>query len=154
MDDLTIKPVPGSGSEAEIVIAELPAWFGEGSQNFPDMGNLGDKDAFAAYLDGEGIGLIALKYHFGETAEIWWFGVRPEFQKRGAGSTLFVKARDHAIRKGCKRMAVSILSDRSIDTHYDHMRAFYISHGFRPLLEYNENDPVNPMMWMILTLQG
>jgi len=46
-------------------------------------------------------------------------------------------------------MTVSELSD---DVGYACTRAFYRCMGFRPLLRFNEEDPVSPMMWMIKPL--
>ncbi|MBL3675941.1 MAG: hypothetical protein JKP92_00300 [Alphaproteobacteria bacterium] len=46
-------------------------------------------------------------------------------------------------------MAVSTLSARSPDPFYAATRAFYAAVGFSPLVEYNAEDPLNPMQWMV-----
>jgi len=49
-------------------------------------------------------------------------------------------------------MAVMTASPRSSDEGYARTRAFYERQGFRLLMEFNEDDPVNPMVCMVLPL--
>jgi GNAT superfamily N-acetyltransferase len=134
------------------IIGLLPDWFGmpDSNQNYID--EIADKDVFAAVHDGKSIGLLALKYHFNYTAEIWWMGIKPEFHGKGIGSSLFCSAKRLASEKGCKYMAVNTLSGRSDDEFYARTRAFYKKMGFSEFVEYNEKDPINPMIWMIMAL--
>lgn len=155
MENVTLQQLVGTPNKSgmsDVIIKALPEWFGEnhGEQDFAE--HVRGKDAFAAYVDGEGIGLIALKYHFDVTAEVWWLGLHPHHHNKGIGTMLFKRAREHAIAKGCKHMIVNTVSDRSPDSHYAKTRDFYFKQGFMPLFEYNEHDHPNPMMCMVLDL--
>ena len=136
----------------EQIIRHLPDWFGMPESNKNYIKQMRDKDVFAVEKDGAAIGLIALKYHFGETAEVWWMGLLPEHHRSGLGTLLIEAAKKRAKEKNCKNLALNTLSPRSPDPYYARTRAFYDTRGFRPLVEFNEDDPDNPMMWMVLNL--
>jgi GNAT superfamily N-acetyltransferase len=137
-----------SNSVADI-IRTLPEWFGIPASNEHYIGEAASKDVFAAHNDlNRAVGLIALRYHFQTTAEIWWMGVKPEYHRRGIGTLLFEAARSRAKENGCRTLAVMTLSPRSADSSYARTRAFYERQGFRLFLELNETDPWNPLAWM------
>ncbi len=136
----------------ERIITRLPDWFGMPESNRVYIQDIADKDVFAAIINDMVIGLIALKYHFNKTAEIWWLGVDPDFHGQGTGNALVEQAKNHACQKGCTAMILNTVSSRSDDPYYARTRKFYEGCGFEPLFEFNETDPVNPMMWMILPL--
>lgn len=147
--------VQGAGEKSALcadVIKTLPDWFGilEANENY--IAGMANRDVFAAYVEGQPVGLIALKYHFNETAEIWWMGIKPGHHRQGIGQELFATAKGHAAAKGCRQMIVNTLSARSSDEYYARTRVFYLKMGFRPLFEDHGENPVNPMMWMILPL--
>lgn len=134
------------------IIPTLPDWFGQPEANARYVLDIADKIAFAAFEGARPRGLIALKLHFGRTAEIWWLGVRPEFHRQGIGRALFSAAEQRARERRCKQMIALTVSERSDDRYYAHTRAFYEAMGFAPLVEFNENDPQNPMMCVIRPL--
>jgi GNAT superfamily N-acetyltransferase len=134
------------------IIRTLPGWFGIPEANEHFVSEVASKDVFAAVVGHRAVGLIALHYHFEKTAEIWWLGVRPEHHRQGIGKQLLAAAKNRAIQKGCSAMAVATVSPRSSDEGYAKTRALYKNRDFRFLVEFNENDPANPMVWMILRL--
>ena len=95
------------------------------------------------------MGTVALKYHFSDTAEIWWMGIKQEFHRQGIGDRLFEAALNRAKKRACKWTVLETLSPKNPDEHYARTRNFYQKVGFKPLLSFNESDPVNPMMWML-----
>lgn len=137
----------------DAIIWSLPDWFGISESNRHYIGGIADKDTFAVLDEDRIVGLIALKYHLRKTAEIWWMGLLHEYHGRGAGYAMLDVARKRAHATGCERMAVTTLSPRSDDEFYARTRAFYKKAGFEAFVEYNETDPQNPMIWMILPLQ-
>ena len=152
MDDLNIIFVDDAEEKSRIcddIIHTLPDWFGLPEANENYIRNMRKKDVFVAYAGERPVGLIALKYHFQTTTEIWWMGILPDYHRHGIGTALFEAAKQHTIGNKHQNMIVNTLSDRSDDKHYARTRAFYLRMGFEPLLEDNEEDPVNPMMWMI-----
>jgi GNAT superfamily N-acetyltransferase len=89
-----------SSAVAEI-IKTLPEWFGIPESNERYVREAATKDVFAAYDDlNQPVGLIALRYHFQRTAEIWWMGVKPAYHRRGMGTPLFQAAKSKARQKG------------------------------------------------------
>ena len=134
------------------VIKTLPDWFGQPESNARYVRDIADKDVFSAFINDELAGLLALKYHFGSTAEIWWLGFKPEYHRRGIGSSLVNLAAMRAIERSCNYLAVMTISEWSDDEFYRRTRLFYQRVGFQPFVEFNETDPFNPMMWMIRPL--
>jgi GNAT superfamily N-acetyltransferase len=134
------------------IIATLPQWFGIPQSNRNYIAGMPLRDVFAVWKAGQYVGAIALKYHFHRTAEIWWMGVKPAFHRQGIGSRLFQSARAHSLGKGCSRMIVNTISERSPDRSYARTRRFYQALGFEPLFEEKEDQP-NPMLWLMVELQ-
>lgn len=134
------------------IISKLPDWFAIPAANERYIAGMASKDVFAASVNDRPIGLLALRYHFGTTAEIWWMGIVPEYHRQGIGRRLIDAAKDRAIQLGCTTMVVTTLSPRCSDKNYAGTRAFYEGQGFRLLVEFNEHDPRNPMAWMVLSL--
>jgi GNAT superfamily N-acetyltransferase len=136
------------------ILKTLPEWFGIPTSNEHYVSEAISKDVFVIYdnLD-QPVGLIALRYHFQTTAEIWWMGVKPEYHRRGIGTLLFEAARSRAKENGCRSLAVMTLSPRSPYLPYARTRAFYERQGFRLLLEVNERDPQNPLAWMTMEVR-
>ena len=92
---------PVEGPPEGLVIAPVPDWSQLPNLGIPDMDDMTGKDVFGAYLNGEGIGLIILRYHYGDTAEICWLGVHPHHHNKGIGSALMDRALHHARAKKC-----------------------------------------------------
>jgi len=131
------------------IINALPEWFGIPQSTQKYIKGVAAKDCFAIFGENDvPAGLIAIKYHFGEIAEIWWMGVSPERHRQGIGQTLFEAARQRAVEKGCKHMVVLTLSELSADERYARTRQFYERMGFRTFLYDHEEDPVHPLVWM------
>lgn len=130
----------------------IPDWFGIDEANAMYRSEIVDKDVFASF-DGEtAIGALAIHYHFDTTAEIWWMGVRASSHRQGIGSKLMDMAFERARVKLCKYLVLNTLSPKSRDLGYSATRDFYLSRGFRPLVNFNQSEQLNPMMWMIRSL--
>ena len=136
------------------IIKTLPEWFGIPASNEHYIREAADKDAFAVFeRSGQPIGLIALRYHFQTTAEIWWMGVKPECHRQGIGTLLFKRAKSRARERGCRTLAVMTLSPRDPNLPYARTRAFYERQGFRLLLKVNDNGPQNPLAWLTMDVR-
>jgi GNAT superfamily N-acetyltransferase len=154
MEIVEILDAEQKSSACAAIIATLPEWFGIPEANARYIEEAAGKDVFAVYDDHRRpIGMIALRYHFRTTAEIWWMGVRPEYHRRGIGKALCEAAKSRAKENGCRTLAVMTLSPGKPDLGYAQTRAFYERQGFRLLLEVNESDPKNPLAWMTMELR-
>ncbi|HZU90963.1 MAG TPA: GNAT family N-acetyltransferase [Stellaceae bacterium] len=155
MEIVEILNAEQKSSACADIIKTLPAWFGIPEANERYIKEAADKDVFAAYDDRRRpIGMIALRYHFQTTAEIWWMGVRPDYHRRGIGKALVEAAKSRAKKNGCRTLAVMTLSPRKPDLNYARTRAFYERQGFRLLLEVDGGDPKNPLAWMTMELNA
>ncbi len=134
------------------IIATLPQWFGIPESNTHYIEGIKTKETFGAFDKGQAMGLVALRYHFKTTAELWWLGVRASRRRKGVGAALLRLAKTRARDRGCNMMAVMTLSPRSPDATYAETRAFYRSRGFVPFVEFTEEGHDHPMMWMMLRL--
>ena len=130
------------------LLATLPGWFGQQAANDDYARNIPEKLTFVAGQPDQPVGLIALDFHFETTTEIWLMAVRAGHHRRGVGRALMTQALAEAARWGATQAVVSTLSPRSDDLRYAATRSFYTAMGFTPLVEFNRDDPLNPMMWM------
>jgi GNAT superfamily N-acetyltransferase len=113
------------------------------SIGLPDSGDRTGKDFFAAYVNGEGIGLAIIRYHFGETAEICWLGVHPHHHHKGVGRALMARALEQAREKRCGHALCTVVTGHDAHAHTDPRYKLCLDSGFQPFFKYNENDPVH-----------
>ena len=135
------------------ITALLPEWFGVAEANEKYIRNIKDKEVWSYHVDDRAVGLIAVKFHFDKTAEVWWFGVEAGFHGQGIGKQLMAHAEAAAREKGCTRMVLYTLSDKSPCEHYAKTRKFYERYGFEPFIEFTEEGNDNPLQWMIKDLK-
>jgi GNAT superfamily N-acetyltransferase len=140
------KPVEG------LVIAPVPDWSQLPNLGIPDMEDMTGKDVFGAYLNGEGVGLIILRYHYGDTADICWLGVHPHHHNKGIGTALMARALEQALARNCTHAVCTILAGHDDGLHPDSRHRLMTRHGFRPFFKYNEKDAVHATMLMMRTL--
>jgi len=136
------------------ILATLPEWFGQADANAAYLRDIADKSTLIVTDASGPLGMIALDFHFETTAEIWLMAVRADRHRQGVGRALMETALEFSQGKGCSRAMVKTLSARNPDPGYAATRAFYRAVGFRPLIEFNQTDPTNPMMWMDQALYG
>lgn len=128
----------GSGSVCAAVLAALPQWFG-----FPDsvaayVEAAETNPTFVATVAGRDSGILTLRLHSPDAAEIVVMGVLPEQHRAGIGSTLLDAAESWLSRREVAFLQVKTLSSLHDDPGYAKTRAFYVSAGFRPLEELPE----------------
>lgn len=149
---MKVTRADGSGAAREACIsitATIPEWFGQPTANERYAREIGNCDCFLARHNDETIGLVALRYHFDETAEIWWLGVKRKHHRTGTGRALIDVSIDRAVEMGCRNIVLETLSPEHPDPGYAMTRAFYLALGFRPLVAAARGSGGHPMMWMI-----
>ena len=107
------------------IIFTLLDWFGMPASNENYINKIVDKDVFSAIAGNEIVGTVALKYHFSDTAEIWWMGIKPEFHRQEIGTRLFEAALNRVKKRACKWMILETLSPKNPDEYYARTRNFY-----------------------------
>jgi len=138
---------PGERSRiAELVLRELPEWFGidEATQSYIDAAA-----TLTTFAVGDA-GFLCLKRHFPEAAEIFVLGVRRDAHRQGIGRTLVRAAEAWCAANGVDYLQVKTLAHTKDDANYARTRAFYDAVGFTPLEIFPELwDPRNPALQLV-----
>jgi GNAT superfamily N-acetyltransferase len=166
-------PLYGQGAACEAVLRALPDWFGiEASvvqyvkdvddlpafvaveaARPPDDSAARDRGRAAAPRSVRTVGLIALKPHALEAAEVHVMGVLRECHRAGVGRALLRAAEDWLRAQGSRFLTVKTLSATHPDPDYAATRAFYLAMDFVPLMELPDLwGPGNPCLVMVKVL--
>ena len=141
-------------SISELVLRNLPEWFGieESIQKYMDQ--VKNKCFFAVKIGDKPIGFISIKDHNKYTSEIYVLGLLKEFHGKGIGKKLLNKVvRKLEQQKSKKFLTVKTLSDLHPDKYYKKTRKFYNEMDFYPLEEIKELwGEGNPCLYMIKIL--
>jgi GNAT superfamily N-acetyltransferase len=151
---LSIEHRPaGSGAICRTILAGLPEWFGLPASN-AEYENLAEAGpAVVALEDGEPVGLMLLKDHFGETLEIYFLAVRRDRHRAGVGRALVEQAEAAAAAAGARFLSVKTRGPSKPYAPYERTRRFYQGMGFTALEEFPDLwDPENPALFMAKTV--
>lgn len=79
---------------ARAVLESLPDWFGNKESLEEYVKGVGDLPFWAA-LNGEGecLGFLSVRIHYGHTGDIYVCGVRPQCHRMGVGRALYGRSR-------------------------------------------------------------
>jgi ribosomal protein S18 acetylase RimI-like enzyme len=139
----------GSGAICREILAGLADWFGLPASNaeYEHLAETGP--AWLALDDGDPVGLMLLKDHFGETLEIYFLAVRRDRHRAGAGRTLVEHAEATAAAAGARLLSVKTRGPSKPYEPYERTRHFYRAMGFAAVEEFPELwDPENPALLM------
>ena len=114
------------------VIAQAlhPKWFNESA--LKEIANaVRNESGYVAVLDGRHVGFATYRIiDHGETAELTWIGVHPDFHRRGVGRALVV-AMERGLRSGgVKKLEVYTVAATVHYEPYALTRHFYHAIGF------------------------
>lgn len=128
-------------------------WFGLEASIQEYLGGIQLAETFFAWHDEKVIGFIALKTHFGTTAELYVLGVLPDYHHQGLGSLLMQSVENYLKSESISMMTVKTLGPSINDLGYHNTRKFYLALGFIPLEEFKEIwDENNPCLFMAKAL--
>jgi GNAT superfamily N-acetyltransferase len=139
----------GSGAISHTILAGLPEWFGLPASNaeYEHLAETGP--AWLALDDGEPVGLMLLKDHFGETLEIYFLAVRRDRHRAGVGRALVEQAEATAAATGARLLSVKTRGPSKPYEPYERTRSFYRAMSFVAVEEFPELwDPENPALLM------
>ena len=137
---------------ASSVLADLPEWFGIPESVEAYVRESLQLPFYAARLDGEDVGFIALKETSPSTAELCVMGVRKTYHRRGIGRALVQAFFSCAREKGYQYAQVKTVAG-GYYPEYNKTRLFYESMGFCPLEVFPTLwDEHNPCLIMVMKL--
>jgi len=121
------------------ILEDLPEWFGipEYIENY--INESSTMPFFAAYVNEEPVGFIALKETSTVTAEIYCMGILKQYHRKGIGTNLYTIFEKFAKEKGYKLIQVKTVQYGKYES-YDQTNLFYRSLGFYEL-------EVFPTLW-------
>jgi coenzyme F420-0:L-glutamate ligase / coenzyme F420-1:gamma-L-glutamate ligase len=132
---------------AEVVLRDLPDWFGIEEATAAYIKDAATLPTFAVEPD---IGFLCVKQHTVRAAELYVMGVRREHHRRGIGRALVEAAESWCRAHGIRYLHVKTLGPSRPDREYDATRAFYEAMGFVPLEELHGFwDEENPALVLV-----
>jgi len=115
------------------ILHSLSSWFGNKAAVLDYAQQCRTLPVFAAFLEEEAIGFVALKSHNEFTSEICVMGVKPTHHGQGVGRALLVACEEICHANGTRYLTVKTLADTHPSKSYAKTRAFYRAVGFLPL---------------------
>jgi len=132
----------------EHVLRDLPEWFGIEEATAAYIRDVAGLPTFAVGGDG----LLSLKLHTPNAAELYVMGVRRERHGQGLGTALVAAAEEYLRARGCEYLQVKTLGPSHPDAGYARTRAFYGSRGFVAPEELHGLWEGNPCLLMVKRL--
>jgi GNAT superfamily N-acetyltransferase len=140
----------GSGPICRAILDTLPTWFGIPESVEDYVGVADHSPTVIASLADRDVGLLTVLSHSPYSAEIYVMAVVPEHHRRGIGGAMLRHTEDALAHAGVAFLQVKTLSASRPDQGYEKTRAFYLSHGFRPLQEFPDLwGPEKPALQMV-----
>lgn len=132
---------------AEVVLRDLPEWFGIEEATAAYIRSAADLPTFAIEPDA---GFLCLKRHSLRAAEVYVMGVRRDHHRQGVGRALVAEAEAWCKARGIRFLQVKTLGPSRPDREYDATRAFYEAVGFVALEELHGFwDEENPALILV-----
>jgi ribosomal protein S18 acetylase RimI-like enzyme len=145
-------------SACEIVLRQLPSWFGI-EKAIVEYVEQVKKHLFFAIGKGGSLsadnlkGFIAIRSHYQYSGEVYVMGVIPSDHRSGFGKELLVAAENACRERGIRFLTVKTLSPSRESSDYGKTRKFYEAMGFEPLEEFKTLwGEANPCLYMIKVL--
>lgn len=131
----------------------LPEWFGKPESNAKYARMAEVLDGFVVELNGKKCGLLLLKKHSNRSAEVYWMGVDPAYQRLGLGNALMEAAFEFSRKTETKFIFVTTLHPSVEYEPYQRTARFYEAMGFEFVLEEQfPADPENPLAFYMKAL--
>lgn len=103
---------------------------------------------FAASMDKEYVGLIAIELATSNNAHIKWMMVNQPNDFHSIGKKLLLAAEEYCLECGCSSLTVEIISPKDNDTNNLTLYDFYKNSGYKPLFESYSQDTKHLMVYM------
>lgn len=143
-------PNDGDPQVCEEILRSLPEWFGIEEAIIALTKESTVLPTFHARVGKEPIGLLTVKNHFPESAEIHLMAVRKEWHRKGVGGMLLKAAENWLSESKVKILQVKTLGESRESIEYERTREFYEKMGFMKIEELYDFWPQgNPCLIMV-----
>jgi ribosomal protein S18 acetylase RimI-like enzyme len=145
-----VGPKLNSGTECEMILRQLPEWFGAEQTAREYAVEIDSLPTFIVNVHNQLAGFITLKQQFKESAELYVLGILPQYHHQGLGRAAIETITEYCRSRGVEYLQVKTLSPSKNWPAYESTRAFYFSLGFKPLEEIPSFwGPESPCLQMI-----
>lgn len=149
MKNLIVELTPEASERAcREISANLPEWFGIHEANERYARGVKERLTFGYMMDKACLGMICLEFPFENAANIYWMGVKREWQNNGIGKALLRHAEIICLGRHIYSISVEILSPKENNSNYLNTFKFYTKEGFKPLFELNSYGPEYLMVYL------
>lgn len=152
---LELLRVPASDALAEQtrhLLEALPDWFGIPEANESYIESATRLAGYVARYGTDTVGVLLVRHHYPETAEIHLIAVAPEHHRQGIGKALLDAAEADLRIEHVRLLQVKTLGPSRPDPGYDKTREFYRSAGFWRLEEMTELWDDDPCLILVKPL--
>jgi GNAT superfamily N-acetyltransferase len=115
------------------LLEALPGWFGDVASREEYVRDAETMPTYVARVGSDVVGVILLRRHFAESAEVHLMAVDPAWHRKGIGRSLIVAVEEDLRADGVQFSQVKTMSPTLVHAGYESTREFYRSVGFTPL---------------------
>lgn len=152
MTGVEIKQRPALPGDVRRLLDALPEWFGIESSNDAYVQDSQTHQSYVALRGSDVVGVLMLKHHNPNSAEVHLLAVMPGEHHHGIGSALLGMAELGLVRDGCALLHVKTLGPSDPDEFYARTRQFYARRGFTALEERHDIWPDDACLIMVKPL--
>ena len=129
--NLTITgPIPGDSQICNEILRSVPEWFGIEDAIVEYNRVVVKLPTFHADCETKTVGLLSVKQHFSDSAEIYLMAIQRDWHRKGIGRKLLKAAEDWLFESGVRLLQVKTLGESRESKEYESTRKFYEKMGF------------------------
>ncbi|TVQ39425.1 MAG: GNAT family N-acetyltransferase, partial [Wenzhouxiangella sp.] len=142
----------GDQATSDRILRSLPDWFGIEDAIVEYVKQSAEYPTWFACTRGQPIGIITLRQHFSQAAEIHLMAVLSQYHRRGVGRTMVEFAEIYLLERGVSFLQVKTQGPSRPDPNYALTQKFYEAMGFVSLEEFPDLWPGNPALQLVKRL--
>ncbi|MDQ2838781.1 MAG: GNAT family N-acetyltransferase [Actinomycetota bacterium] len=151
MTDFVVRRTAPDPAAVRRLLEALPDWFGEPSSLEEYVTDAARMTTYLARVADEPIGVLLVRQHFPEAAEVHLIAVDPGWHRLGVGRALIAAVEADLAATGTRLLQVKTIGPSSSDPFYARTRQFYRGLGFLPLEELlDARSPTSPWPCLVL----
>lgn len=150
---MDVQITPGAApADVDRLLRSLPDWFGIEQAIRDYVSAAAELAGWTARVDGEAVGVLTVRRHFPQSAEVDVMAVDERWHRRGVGRALLSVAEDALRADRVRLVQVKTLGASHPSAHYARTRRFWAGCGYLPVEELADLWPGNPCLLMVKPL--